>query len=188
MTDNPDNPTKWAFPDTSLAPGEYLVIWADEDLDQGALHADFKLSAGGEYVGIYDQISTGNARIDGIEYGAQQTDKTFGRFPNGTGPFQILKSTPGYLNELILSVHEDDLKSLYTVYPNPAKDLIFIKSHQTIPSHHSVVLLNIFGQVILTERMDHLVQFNVSDLPKGIYLVGITGEDGMRIISKVVKE
>jgi len=188
MTDKEDNPTKWALPDTVLQAGEYLVIWADEDEDQGDLHADFKLSAGGEFIGIFDHDTTGNALIDGLEFGAQETDKAFGRFPNGTGPFQTVKSTPGSTNELISSVQHEDLSSFYEVYPNPAKDKIYIKCNTENERKQKIVLLNIFGQVMMSQPGDKIVQLDISQIPGGIYLIGAEGKDGLRIISKVMKE
>jgi len=48
LTDKSDNLFKWALPDTSIEAGDYILVWADEDSEQGAMHANFKLSSGGE--------------------------------------------------------------------------------------------------------------------------------------------
>ncbi|MCZ6676387.1 MAG: CotH kinase family protein, partial [Candidatus Poribacteria bacterium] len=52
LSDNQGNPRKWQFPEnTEIAPGGYLIVWADEDgEDQPGLHANFKLSKNGETV------------------------------------------------------------------------------------------------------------------------------------------
>jgi len=55
LTDDVDTPTKWAFPNVTLAPGAYLVVFAsgkDRRDPLGVLHANFKLRGSGEYLGL----------------------------------------------------------------------------------------------------------------------------------------
>ena len=52
LSDNPDNPRKWVFPEGSvIAANSFLIVWANEDgkAPEG-LHANFKLSSYGESV------------------------------------------------------------------------------------------------------------------------------------------
>ena len=97
LSDKEDTPLKWKIPQgTTLAPGAYLTIWADEDgNDTPGLHANFKFSADGESVMLVDTDELGNALLDSVVFGKQEADVSFGRFPNGTGQFQLLsKPTP----------------------------------------------------------------------------------------------
>lgn len=98
LTDDVSEPTKWQFPDgSSVDAGSYLIIWADDDTDQGVTHAAFKLSADGESVLLYN--TDGTTLIDAIEFGEQATDVSYGRFPNGSATFAVLSSaTPGAAN------------------------------------------------------------------------------------------
>jgi spore coat protein CotH len=84
LSDAGDDLLQWVFPDTSIAAGGYLIIWADEDDTQSGLHANFKLSASGE--AIYLSNSEGTL-IDQVIFGPQVTDVSYGRYPNGTGTF-----------------------------------------------------------------------------------------------------
>ena len=55
LTDNPDSITKWMFPDVTMAPGEYLVVFAsgkDRKAEKDKLHTNFKLSGSGEFLGL----------------------------------------------------------------------------------------------------------------------------------------
>ena len=61
--------------------GGYLLFWADNDEEQGALHTNFKLSADGEYIGLYD--TDGTTLIDGLSFGPQSGDVSYGRSPDG---------------------------------------------------------------------------------------------------------
>ncbi len=83
MTDDLLVPTKWAFPpNTTIAPGQTLLIWADEDLLEGPLHADFKLSANGEEIGLF--APNGTTLIDSVKFGPQLPDVAEGRLAGST--------------------------------------------------------------------------------------------------------
>jgi hypothetical protein len=84
LSDDFANPTKWQFPsNAAIAANGYLIVWADDDAGQEGLHANFKLSASGERV----MFSTQSAVLDSVTFGAQTTNMTMARIPNGTGPF-----------------------------------------------------------------------------------------------------
>jgi len=87
------------LPDQELAPGAYVLIWADDDLFQGALHADFKLSSKGEAVAIFESIDHGNVLIDGWQYGRMSADISMG-FPmlTATAPEYLSTPSPGASN------------------------------------------------------------------------------------------
>ena len=100
LSDKEDEPTKWEFPENTEIPANgYLIVWLDEDVDDPeGLHADFKLSKGGEAVLLVDTDANGNAVLDSITFGEQETDIAFGRLPDGTGDFQVVPATPGAPN------------------------------------------------------------------------------------------
>ncbi len=101
LSDNQNNPRKWQFPDdTQIAPGGYLIIWADEDgSTESGLHANFKLSKNGETVMLIDTDQRGNQVLDVVKFRGQQEDVALGRMPNGTGNFKSLGGTPGKRNQ-----------------------------------------------------------------------------------------
>ncbi|MHC4438513.1 MAG: CotH kinase family protein, partial [Planctomycetota bacterium] len=85
LTDNLLAPTKWRIPDnnppvTIIPAGGYLLIWADEDMTDTGFHANFKLDAAGEQIGLID--SDGVTVIDSVIFGEQETDTSFGRYPD----------------------------------------------------------------------------------------------------------
>jgi hypothetical protein len=100
LTDDLADPTKWQIPQGVTVPaGGFVVFWADDDEDQGLAHAGFKLSADGEAVGLYQ--SDGSTLIDSITFGAQNTDVSFGRYPDGGDTWSILgPPTPGAANRV----------------------------------------------------------------------------------------
>ncbi len=86
LTDALDNPTQYTFNPTIIPAGEFLLIWSDGSTsdpitDPDTIHTNFKLSAGGESVGLYLDANT---VIDTINFGAQTPDISYGRYPDGT--------------------------------------------------------------------------------------------------------
>ena len=60
-----------------------MIVWCDEDLTQGPLHADFKLSKDGEGVYLYGAGMTTPILVDSVLVPALPTDHSYARFPNG---------------------------------------------------------------------------------------------------------
>ncbi len=80
-----------------LAPGGHALFWADDDTEQGPFHAGFKLSRLGEDIGLFD--SDGQTLIDGLSFGPQQEDISYGRSVDGGGLWQFLDNpSPGAAN------------------------------------------------------------------------------------------
>ena len=101
LSDKEDEPTKWQFPENTEIPANgYLIVWLDENGEDApdGLHANFKLSKGGETVMLVDTDARGNTVLDSVTFGEQETDVAFGRLPNGTGEFQVVQATPGEAN------------------------------------------------------------------------------------------
>ena len=101
LTDDLTETSRWRIPDgTTIAAEGYLLIWADDENTgpptTSALHSDFKLSAGGEQVGLYDAAG---AVVDTLTYGEQTTDISFGRVPDGGTAWAFMPTpTPGAAN------------------------------------------------------------------------------------------
>ncbi len=82
---------------TIIQPGGFLVIWADDEIGEGPLHASFKLAAGGEQIGLYD---SGQMLLDSVFFGPQGADHSYGRYPDGDDWRVFETPTPGASNQL----------------------------------------------------------------------------------------
>ena len=72
------------------------MLFADKDTADGSLHLGFKLSGDGEDLAIYDP--EGNT-LDALTYGAQTTDQSAARIPDGSSVWAADESpTPGSSN------------------------------------------------------------------------------------------
>ncbi len=87
LTDDLRDPIRWRFPEMTLAEGGYLLVWADEDLQQGPLHANFKLDRNGERIALHRrEAGAGTVGPDDIDpvdlvfFGPQVSDVSRGRW------------------------------------------------------------------------------------------------------------
>ena len=105
LTDNLEQPTQWEFPDTTIGPFGYLLIWAESNSQNTIdLQTNFRLSRDGEQIGLFDRDSWRNMPLDTLSFGTQEPDISVGRSPNGTGAFLSLTNvTPNAHNQALAS-------------------------------------------------------------------------------------
>ena len=119
LSDDPGNPDKWDFPSgTNIDAGGFLIVWCDEDGDkpQAGLHANFKLSAGGEFISLIDADTI--SVIDHILFGPQSADISYARISDGADEWAMTDSpTPGSSN-IITGIFTDLIPVTTTLYPN----------------------------------------------------------------------
>lgn len=94
LSDNPNKLRKWALPEVTLQPGEYLLIFlSGKDRAEGELHASFSLSVGetltlyDSTTGLYDALTIPETR-EGVSVGRDETGATV----------YYGMPTPGYAN------------------------------------------------------------------------------------------
>ncbi|MFK8162562.1 MAG: CotH kinase family protein [Lewinella sp.] len=187
LSDKSDNLLKWQFPTgTTIPGGGYLIIWADEDLDQQGLHANFKLSKNGEaiYLSNADESS-----IDSIGFGEQTTNVSLSRFPNGTGPFLAQHTTHGYSNDTPVTTRNVIDALRVNVYPNPVGDQLQVGLPTNGTQQYTVEIFSITGQQVVADRQisGPLAKLEVSNLVPGFYFLRVRGEDGKRGVMKFSK-
>ncbi|MEM7384832.1 MAG: lamin tail domain-containing protein [Verrucomicrobiota bacterium] len=100
LTDDKDEPAKWPFPaGTSIPADGYLIVLADNPTkpiaEASYLHANFKLSSNGEYVGLFDRDGTLQHEVAPAE---QHPFHSYGTVPDGTGMTYFALPSPGKPN------------------------------------------------------------------------------------------
>lgn len=84
ISDDPAAPRKFIFPaGTTIAPGNYLVLYADDPSSAPGIHLGFNLSSTGEGVYLYGQ-GAGAPLIDSVVFGLQLPNESIGRVGDGT--------------------------------------------------------------------------------------------------------
>lgn len=102
LTDNSGDPRKWTFPPGTTIPanGHLLVLADDLDLtglNPDFLHANFKLSRGGEYLGLFDDTGASRSEFPG-GFPKQLDFYSYGLEPGGTSYVYLAQPTPGEAN------------------------------------------------------------------------------------------
>lgn len=165
LSDKFDNTDKWPFPDYTIQPEEYLLVWCDEDQEQGAFHTNFKLSANGEELGIFNNASTGFAPIDTLSFGEQTTDISYGRDPDaGENWIFYNYPTPGISNLLSASNDLASTDKKLKVYPNPISGNVLHLSEE-----NDYMIFNLSGQLMAESLNSKTIR--VDYLPKGLYII-----------------
>jgi hypothetical protein len=108
LTDDPQQPEKWTFPNISLGSQQYLVVFAsgkDRQSDEpGAeLHTNFKLNREGEFLALYSVLE--NKLMDSIspQFPAQFTDVSYGRSGETLTFNYLANPTPGDPNDATIA-------------------------------------------------------------------------------------
>ncbi len=103
LTDNPNVPGQWVFPSRTLAPGEYLVVFAsgkDRRMPTGSnrYHTNFKLNNFGEYLALFNGESPRVAVSEfAPQYPEQRNNYSYGL--DGDGAWRYFQTpTPGTAN------------------------------------------------------------------------------------------
>ena len=202
-TDDLSQPDKWQIPVlqpelTSIQPGDYLLLWADQDLEQGVLHLNFKLSGAGEAFGLAKATDSGFVYIDTVTFGSQSTDVSWGRSPDGENSFRFfMVPTPGHQNTPT-GITEGKLKLpanafLIQNYPNPFNPSTTIRYGLPEESHVSLVIYDIRGNLIQTMRSEYQPagRYNVvwngetvagKTISTGIYFARLVAGDHSQVI------
>ena len=188
LSDNPDNPTKWKFKDTWIYPNQYRIVWLDDDVDQGLFHANFKLSSGGEFIGIFHDESHGHSLINGFEFGIQTADVSYGRIPNGTGLLVLMDPTPGASNTPS-STFDPATNIKATIQPNPFREQFVFsfedQMHRTVRWKFTDVLGKEVNRSTTWLKANSFVVKTGNQQP-GIYFLIVETEAGEVIVKKVV--
>ena len=84
---NYSSPTQWAFPaGTTIAPGQFLVVWLDGQPAQtagGVLHPSFRLNPAGGAVALARLVSGSPQIVDYLNYQPLPANYSYGDFPDG---------------------------------------------------------------------------------------------------------
>ncbi|MBS3739674.1 MAG: T9SS type A sorting domain-containing protein, partial [Psychroflexus sp.] len=86
---------------------------------------------------------------------------------------------------------DEQENSFFSLYPNPAKDIVNIQTNLPLGSQAKVEVYNMLGQLVIsqTQAISHTsLHIGVNVLEAGVYLVKLTGQDGYSQTQELIKE
>ena len=193
LTDDLSRPTKWTLPDTSIQPYDHLLVWCDDQVLQGSMHAAFNLCGTGEEIGLYHQ--DGVIPIDTLHYGQQMQNISFGRLPDGADDWTLLLPTPNEPNQPPLSTRNyitgspvtSQLKFKEFICPNPFNPATSIYLKVPNLMKVKVQIFDVNGRLVAklidgeVDRGLHILEFNAIKLASGIYFCRTEAPDYFNI-------
>lgn len=172
LTDKPNAPRYYALPDVTLAPGAHLLVWADDQREQGGLHAPFNLSASGEKLFLVQPTTDGFNVVDHVQVPTLTADVSWGRSSDGASTWQSFANpTPGMPNGPTRTNHAQSGAELLP-HPNPTTGAV------VLPMHAPWQLCVLDGRALLSGNGN---TGDLSSLPAGVYMVR-QGERVFRIV------
>jgi len=182
--------TPWRLPDVILEAGDHLLVWCDNDEVQGPLHADFKLSAGGESLVLFLLDGDVDWVVDALDFGPQVADISVGRLPDGVGPWTVQEvPTPGTANDTLAPVPPGSSAGawLRSAHPNPCNPRTVIAFGLAQAGQVRVEIYDVAGRLVrsLVDGVrpvgDHRVVWDGRDdsgrgVPSGTYVVRMVAQ------------
>jgi hypothetical protein len=197
MSDDLNDPEKMfqipsTYPDSvTVQAGGFIVFYANSDPDWSVLNLNFKLSGGGEHIGLWnpDQVF-----VDSLTYGEQYADTTYGRFTDGTNNWYLMPDySPGEPNRYTDAISEfRDVNSFSISYPNPFENETKIEFVLDKTEPVSIMIFDITGAVIekvenkLFQKGLQQYRWDATGLPSGYYFYQIK-TSGNNVTGKVCK-
>jgi len=152
-------PDKWIFPSITIMPGKHLLIFASDKnrYDTTELHTNFKIKSEGEYLLL---SSPDTIALDQINPVALATDRSFGRYPDGSESWVNLSMpTPGSANLPAASMlHFSVPAGCYTaplklgLSSSHADDVIYFSTDGSFPTQNA----NIYSDSIPLDLINQL--------------------------------
>ncbi len=189
MTDDLEHPTMWQIPDTApdsttIAPGGFLVLWADKESEEGVLHLELKLSGKGEQIGISDRFEGNTISIDSLTFGPQWADTSYGYVEDGGGDRGYFNpATPGETNAngiVVVGITEKPNSfitdyHLAQNYPNPFNPTTTIEFAVPKAGKTTLTVYSVTGQkvaVLLNKDIKAgtvSVEWDAGNVASGVY-------------------
>jgi hypothetical protein len=178
FSDDPEVRNKWvvssSFPDSVTVPANgWLLFWADADVEQGVLHADFRLSNNGEYLSLASP--DGYTLADEIQWNYIAPDTSLGRITDGADEWVLfIVSTPeASNNQGTINITESSSTSLLA-FPNPTNGILFFNEAVDIRVY------DLSGKLITSSANARMI--DATDWPAGVYMLQTKEGNHLRVI------
>ncbi|MEA1876944.1 MAG: CotH kinase family protein [Bacteroidota bacterium] len=192
LTDRSDSPDSWLIPSdntevTAIPPRGFLLVIPSARPELGALHTNFQLAGGGEFVGLSQKKDGLFHYLDSLTYPSQSANISFGRKTDGASEWIYFDpSTPKQSNNGSDGVETGGMsKENVVVYPNPASNHLFVRMEGYFPSYWEMRVYSVRGvqqrisnrSVYFISPQSNCISIQIGHLEKGIYfLVFVSGK------------
>ena len=168
------------FPDSvTVGAGEHILFFANKGEATSVLNLNFKLSSGGEQIGLW---APDQSVIDTLTYGQQFADTSYGRVVDGAAEWAFFStSTPKEPNDggivvSVISYSKVNFTPLL-VYPNPA-----VGSEVNFNKIVNIQVYDLSGKRIFADN--NVSRLDVTQFDSGLYLIQTDEGELVKLIVK----
>ena len=168
---------------TTILCGGFLLLWADNELEEGILHLNFKLSTEEDQIELF--MPNEFTKIDSVSFTDQEQDISYGRLTDGGEEWTLCEvPTPNFTNSSGMGIKHSNQLNL-TLFPNPANQFFKVELPNEYIEFAQLELFDMYGKRILSQRLDTKInRIDVSVIDAGLYIVVIF-VDEEKIIEKL---
>lgn len=180
----------WVFPPgmpeiTTIGAREFMVVYADNDINQGPLHANFKLSRAGEEVVLLQKMGSEIRVIDHLMFGSQAANVSFGRIPDGSPVLEFMTiPSPAASNYLDHTGAWETRKpeNVLSLYPVPTRGKLYLRFNEQWRLKDAELLISIFsmeGRKVHNsqQRSSALIELDLAEHKPGMYIIRIQSDE-----------
>ncbi len=193
LTDDEQLPFKWKisnlYPDSvNLQPLGFGLFFADNQPGQGVMHCNFKLCSEGETICLVKNVFGIPVVLDRVTYNELPNDVSWGRITDGMPAWKEFYSpTPGSSNFTSLSNLREVHQTKLQLFPNPSTDYVNVVIESGEYQTRRLTIYGLSGTILKTvEFYGSQTTIDISNLPPGIYIVGIK-EDPMLKMKLIIQ-
>ncbi|MBN2611181.1 MAG: CotH kinase family protein [Bacteroidales bacterium] len=180
ISDKPENLMRFAIPDSTVIPaGGFITFYLDGEAKQGPNHVLFKADPDGESIYLTQKVGENLIMLDSVHFDLLVEGYSYGKYSDGTGTWQhMINMTPDGPNDPARLNNQRDYPELtdhITVYPNPAKDYMYVNLNGIYPENNdfSIDIVDLSGKTV---RLRNLLnngnnRMDISGIKSGFYLV-----------------
>ncbi len=154
-----------------------IILWADDQPEQGVLHLGFKLSKDGETLVLSKSNYLGAIMLmDSISYPYMEQNFSYSRVPDGSENWKIQSPTFNLTNGDNTDVKAPEIR--LNIYPTLVQDNITVVN----ATNKTFNIIDLTGKVLynqICQSDKEIIQTN--QLPRGIYIV-VIGDEKFKII------
>lgn len=175
LTNEQADLTKWAFPEQTILPGAYAIVWADQEMEQYGMHTSIVLDPNGD--SLWLSYADGSI-VDEMTFEKQAAISSTGRYPNGTGSFTEMSPSYRVVNT---DGTDNFIADGIFIFPNPANDEFQLRLNSASSAIMSMATID--GRIVISEEeinSDSMATVDTSSLESGFYIIRVTYEGTQR--------
>ena len=163
--------------------GGIQLSWKDNSVNEQYFIIERRLN-GGEFLKLDSVLSNVNVYLDKTDDFGSFTYRVYAVNPNQ-------KTDPSNLANILITDVESLPENLTHIYPNPAGNIVTIKSSERMIGDATVQIRNSMGMVVTSKNVVFArygeIHFDVSDIPPGLYFIELQTAESNRVMKLVKK-